>query len=58
MSIAILLVMKSFNTPLAIIISISLIIDLSKDPLSNFMETAMESGRNGCAAAVLCSGSK
>ena len=59
MSIAIILIMKNFNTPLAkvnsaIIISISLIIALSKDPLSNCMKTVIESGRTVTAAASLC----
>ena len=53
--------MKNLNTPLAIfissiIISISIFLTSSKDPLSNCMEKVMATGKKAMGAAHLCSG--
>jgi hypothetical protein len=53
--------MKNLNTPLAIIISsiiisISIFLTSSKDPLSNCMEKVMTTGQEAMVAAHLCSG--
>ena len=51
--------MKNLNTPLAIIISsiiisISIFLTSSKDPLSNCMEKVMATGQEAVVAAHLC----
>ena len=53
--------MKNLNTPIAIIISATIIsltifITSTKDPLSNCMEKVMATGENAMHAAHLCSG--
>ena len=53
--------MKNLNTPIAIIISaiiisLTIFITSTKDPLSNCMEKVMATGENSMNVAHLCSG--
>ena len=64
MSIAILLIMKNFNTPVAIviaaiIISITILYSSTKDPITNCMKLVMDNSTiSARSAASRCSGAR